>query len=524
MPDNADQAAFLGLAVRSLHLGFWRRAVTEVHYTVTDTLRQIYGVADPDQPFDRDLVMQLCHPDDLAKLTAYALLPEHPEDDTLFEYRIVTPAGDVKLLRVISSAERDAAGYITGHYGLIQDITQQDQLESQLRQAQKMEALGQLTGGIAHDFNNLLAVMRGNLELINRRVARGSQLAGFVAEGMRAVQRGIGLTQHLLAFGRMQVLTPVATDIGVLVTQMRSYLERLIAGNVVLKVALAPDLWRPHADATQLETAILNLVLNARDAMPDGGDLTIFGTNVDHWAADAEAGGAIAKDVLAPGEYVVIGVQDTGTGIEEAHLHRIFDPFFTTKETGKGTGLGLSMVYGFAAQSGGRLVIHSQLGTGTLAEIWLPRSRAAEPVEEVSPTVGAVGNLRILIVDDDVAVARTIATLLTDLGHETWLAASSEMALQLLATVPDIAVILSDMVLGGPQSGRHLVERLAADARFDQLPVILMSGYPQRDEQSGVALPPTVAFLKKPFTINELAGILRKVMTAASVRFWDNSL
>jgi signal transduction histidine kinase len=381
-------------------------------------------------------------------------------------------------------------------------------IEKAFRQAQKMEAIGQLTGGVAHDFNNLLAAVLGNLELLSRRPGIDSRGLRLIDAAVEGAERGKALTQRLLAFARQQDLKPVAVDAAKLIRGATEMLTRSIGPRVEIRIDLAPNLWRVRVDANQLELALLNLALNARDAMPDGGRLTLSARNetIEEPAGALPGDPLVAGDPLVPrsplvpGDYVCLAVADTGTGMDQATLARATDPFFTTKGIGKGTGLGLSMVDGMVAQSNGSLRLSSAAGSGTTAELWLPRAgEGATATHAAAREPGTKPRCRkILLVDDDALVCRTTAHMLTDLGHQVLEASSGKMALEMLHAGAAVDMVLTDQAMPG-MTGLQLAAQLRAS--WPELPVMISSGYPELPDEGGLKLPRLV----KPYGQEELA-------------------
>jgi PAS domain S-box-containing protein len=397
-----------------------------------------------------------------------------------------------------------ADGAIDGAVGIWLDVTAQRAMERQLRQAQKMEAIGQLTGGVAHDFNNLLAVVIGNLELLSDRTGDDARMQRIVQEAINAAERGAGLTRRLLAFARRQALSPTATDVNALVAGMAPLLQRALGETVAVEFATAAGLWPALVDASQLENAILNLSINARDAMPSGGKLRISTANA---VLDRDYTGQHAE--VAPGDYVSICVSDTGTGIAPEILDQVFEPFFTTKEVGKGSGLGLSMVFGFVKQSGGHVRIYSEPGLGTSVTLYLPRvagagmASADAATRAVSPGRGET----ILLVEDNEQLRETAAGMLTALGYRVVGAGEAQAALVLLDAHPEIRLLFSDVVLPGGVNGFELARE--ARRRRPGLPVVFASGFvdPSMVQDSGFA--EDILLLGKPFRRAELAEKVR---------------
>ena len=386
------------------------------------------------------------------------------------------------------------------------DITAQRAAEERLRQAQKMEAVGQLTGGIAHDFNNLLAVIMGNIELLQDRLGTKNQQ---LAAAYRSAKRGAELTQRLLAFSRQQPLTPQAIDVGGLVTAMSDLLNRSLGETIAIEISRSADLWHAHADPGQVENALLNLALNARDAMPEGGLLTITCSNARVTGPSLDPVSSDEDREVPPGDYVVLAVQDNGHGMSKDVRAHALEPFFTTKEVGQGSGLGLSMVYGFAKQSGGQVIIDSLEGQGTAVRLYLPRITEAgqSTAPETEPAAVKGKGERILVIEDDLDVGALVVTMLQDLNYLAHHAESAAEARQLLAQHQDFALLLSDVVLPGSKSGPALAEEICKD--YPGLKVIFMSGHLADAAGGAAALDPGAPFLPKPFRRRQLAQALR---------------
>jgi signal transduction histidine kinase len=392
---------------------------------------------------------------------------------------------------------------------LMAEMAERERTELALRQAQKMEAIGQLTGGIAHDFNNLLMAIMGNLELTAVRVS-DERVQHYVRNALHGAQRRARLVAQLLAFSRKQHLAPEPVDINDLVSTAAELLSRTLGNSIIVDVISERDLWPALVDATQLELMLLNLAINARDAMPDGGTLTIETARVDTLPDDLEG-------ELRPGQYVSIAVKDTGTGMSPEVLARAFDPFFTTKAPGKGTGLGLSQVYGFARQSGGTVKIESKLGRGTIVRILLPRSIEAAPKLDSRPAEAARAGERqlILVVDDDPSVLETTRSMLDDLGYQAIAANNLETA---LASVSGRTIDLAIVDLAMP--GVHGLE-LGQKLRQGQpgLPIIYCSGYPDLIEATGERVERDL-LLSKPYSSRELASKIETILHAGPTNFF----
>ncbi|MDX2236247.1 MAG: CHASE3 domain-containing protein [Hyphomonadaceae bacterium] len=392
-----------------------------------------------------------------------------------------------------------------------QAVAAQRQSEAALRQSQKMEAVGQLAGGVAHDFNNMLAIVIGSLEMAERRRAAGqADIERFLKNAMEGARRAAALTQRLLAYARQQPLEPRTIDVNKVVVDLTDLLRRSIGEAVTLKTALAPDLWRVRIDRHELENAIVNVAVNARDAMPQGGALSIATQNITLDEAAAERAGD-----MRPGDYVRIDISDTGAGMPAEVMERAFDPFFTTKSVGKGTGLGLSQVFGFAKQSGGHAALASTLGAGTTIALYLPRwggqedgAHDGDAAREEAPPRGAATEI-VLVVEDDDRVRVMSVEAVRELGYTALHAASGAEALQMLSDTPGVSLLFTDMVMPD-MSGRALVRE--AKARFPQLKVAYTTGYAHRSASERRLLDDDAVFIAKPFTLATLARSLRRAL------------
>ncbi len=390
------------------------------------------------------------------------------------------------------------------------EMLRREKAEEQLRQVQKMEAIGQLTGGIAHDFNNMLAVIMGALNIMQRRIDRGDfNIQPFMQAAIEGAQRGGALTQRMLAFARKQVLEPRPLDANKLVSGMSDLLRRTLGEVIQTEVVLAGGLWRTYADAHQLETAILNLVVNARDAMAQGGKLTLETANVHlDDAYVAEHG-----DGSAAGQHVMVSVADTGTGMPPEVISRAFDPFFTTKGPGKGTGLGLSQVYGFVKQSGGHIKIFSEVGQGTTFKIYLPRYHGpedADPAKKAEAVpVRAVQGETILVVEDDEAVRKLAVEGLNELGYAVLHADTAVQALKLLEEHPSVVLLFTDVVMPNV-NGRELADE--AQRRRPDLKVLFTTGYTRNAVVHDGTLEPGVRLIGKPYTLQQLGSMVRDIL------------
>ena len=381
--------------------------------------------------------------------------------------------------------------------------------EEILRQSQKMEAVGQLTGGIAHDFNNMLTGIIGSLELLRRRLARGrtEDLDSLIDLGVTSANRAAGLTHRLLAFSRRQSLDSKPVEMNTLVTSMGELLQRSINESIQLDMQLNGQLWVAEADPNQLESALLNLVINARDAMPDGGTLVVNTRNQHLDASFTEA-----HSNLDSGDYVVLSVTDTGCGMPQSTINRAFDPFFTTKPIGQGTGLGLSMIYGFSKQSRGHVAIHSEVGKGTTVSLYLPRFGGDVPEESPADTphpLFAQHGETVLIVEDDPAVRVLVSTVLSELGYAFVEAGDADSAVPILDSGQRIDLMISDVGLPG-MNGRQLAE-IGRQYRPD-LKVLFITGYAEHAAVRGGFLDPGMQMITKPFTFDLLTAKVREMI------------
>ena len=378
-------------------------------------------------------------------------------------------------------------------------MAERERAEEALRQAQKMEAVGQLTGGVAHDFNNLLQAILGNLEVLQDKLADWEDALRHVRAASQAGDRAATLTRRLLAFARRQPLSPASLNLNALVSGMQELVQRSVGEAVQVKAILAGGLWRTWADANQVENVLLNLAINARDAMPAGGHLTIETANshLDDRYVAAETG-------LQPGQYVVMCVTDTGTGMPSEVMARAFEPFFTTKPIGQGTGLGLSQLYGFARQSGGHAALYSEVGKGTTVKLYLPRYHGPEPQETtpVLPHVPIVDAARtILVVEDEALVRIQLVEALEERGYTVIETSEPQGAIRVLETDVKIDLLATDVGLPG-MNGRQLAE-IARQSRPD-LPVLFLTGYAPNAAQGDQELGPRTRLLSKPFSIGAL--------------------
>lgn len=404
----------------------------------------------------------------------------------------------------VSEFEMDGRSFFTG---IIHDLSAAKATEMALRQAQKMEAMGQLTGGIAHDFNNLLTVIIGNLEMLESRLSTPLQQE-LLKEALEAADLGARLTSRLLAFARRSHLEPEIVNLNSFVVGLTDMLHRTLGATISLSNALSPNLWSTRVDPSQVESAIVNLAVNSRDAMPDGGRLLIETANV---SIDEDMGDTL--DGLKPGDYVRLSVSDTGTGMTAAVREKAFEPFFTTKAQGRGTGLGLSMIYGFAKQSGGHATIYSEEGRGTTVNIYLPRYISPADAAEAEASSAAVGQGEgqlILAVEDDERVRRLTVSRLQQLGYRVLEAASGAEALEVIAAEPGIDLLFTDLAMPGGMSGYDL----SAEVRnlYPDIRILLTSGYAEELANSDRLPGEQFRVLRKPYRQADLARAIEDAL------------
>ena len=402
----------------------------------------------------------------------------------------------------VSEFEMDGRVHFTG---IIHDLSSQKATEQALRQAQKMEAMGQLTGGIAHDFNNLLTVIIGNLEMLEGKLTTTGQRE-LATEALEAADLGARLTARLLAFARRSHLEPEVVNLNDFVLGLTDMLHRTMGPTISLSNALTPRLWMTRIDPSQVESAIVNLAVNARDAMPEGGRLIIETGNavVDRIMSEDLEG-------LAPGDYVRLSVADTGEGMPPSVRERAFEPFFTTKEKGRGTGLGLSMIYGFAKQSGGHATVYSEIGRGTTVNIYLPRYGAeAAQVEETEMAVPVVSGKTVLVVEDDPRVRKLTVNRLETLSYATLVAADAHEALAILGSGAEVDLVFTDLVMPGGISGYELARRVAET--WPGLPVLLTSGYADELVRRDADAIAHLKVLGKPYRLADLSEAIAEAL------------
>ncbi len=424
-------------------------------------------------------------------------------------YRYIREHGD-RVIEAICAPVPSEPGEFPRIVVTAHDITESRRLEEQLRQAQKMEAVGQLTGGIAHDFNNLLQGIVGSLDLLQKRIEQGriAEIGRYATGAMASAKRAAALTHRLLAFSRRQPLDPKPVPVNTLVASMEDLLRRTMGERIEIELVLAGGLWLTLCDQNQLESALLNLAINARDAMPDGGRLTIETGN-----AHLDLAYAAQEQDVRPGQYVCLSVTDSGTGMSPDVVKRAFDPFFTTKPTGQGTGLGLSMIYGFARQSEGYAKIYSEPGQGTTVKLYLPRHRGDGPVADPLPQLGdehrADDGEVVLVVEDEAVVRALIVEVLNELGYRALQASDGPSGLDILEREGRIDLLVSDIGLPG-LNGRQIAD--AARRRRPELKVLFMTGYAENAALASGFLEPGMAMITKPFAMEALATRIREMI------------
>jgi PAS domain S-box-containing protein len=456
----------------------------------------------PHEIFDKDFADTIvAHDHQLIEANANFFLPEH---------KIETLGNGARIVTSNRIAICDHVGDVQYLVGVVEDVTERKAVEDQLRQAQKMEAVGNLTGGVAHDFNNLLTVIMCNLDLLQEDVAGNAEAEEKINVILEAAERGADLTRHMLAFSRRQPLQATEVDVNALIATTLRLLNRTLGENIFIAVHPAADLPVALVDPSQLETALMNIAINARDAMPDGGTLTIS-TSV----ADLDEDYAAHHPGVTPGTYVSVAVADSGIGMAPELLERIFEPFFTTKAAGQGTGLGLSMVYGFIKQSGGHINAYSEVGRGTVFKLFLPlaKSAASKPGRQSTAprAVRSSGHEVILAVEDNPDIRATVVRQLRDLGYRVHEADSAESALQILDSAAPIDLLFTDMIMPGGLNGKELATK--ARAKRADLRVLFTSGFLGTAAKHGPQLEPGDVLLNKPYHKHDLAKAVEETLS-----------
>jgi PAS domain S-box-containing protein len=552
--DRSSRAAeeLLALAEQAGRLGVVEWDVPSGKARLSSRCLELYGLDNLNFDGRYETLLACVYREDQPRATAsmeQAFADREPQVEIAF--RIIRPSdGELRWIEARRLIFYDAAGAPQRVVGVSVDVTEQKRASAQLRaftetleeavrartheleaqhearrkaedllrQSQKMEAVGQLTGGVAHDFNNLLTVIMGGLDVIGRELAKlgdipsSARIARARDLALQGAQRAAILTNRLLAFSRQQALDPRPLDANRLVADTAELLRRTLGEAIELEIVLAGGLWLAFADENQLETAILNLAVNARDAMPEGGKMTIETANTYLDEAYARA----VAEPLEPGQYVLIAVAvaDTGSGMDRNALERAFEPFFTTKAAGRGTGLGLSQVYGFVRQSSGHVRIYSEPGHGTTVKIYLPRHQGAgahaRPAERLPDAARASGRETILVVEDDEALRAFAVEALSELGYRVLPAADAQIALDTLDREPDIDLLFTDVVMPGGRNGRQLADE--AVKRRPTLKVLFTTGYTRNAIIHHGRLDPGVNLIGKPYTFEELGTRVRTLL------------
>lgn len=501
------------LVTRAAGSAIWEWEAQTDHQWWSEGLREIFRHPLVHISGNATVWRQNVHPDDIGRIDA-AFHRFLAGEDSFWRETYRFRRGDGSWATVEDSAfiQRDDVGSIVRILGIMTDVTEKSQLEERLRQAQKMEGLGQLTGGIAHDFNNLLMIILGSAEVLVESLGTQPALRKLAKMALDAADRGATLTSQLLSFSRKQPLLPEIVNAAKLIHRMEHLLRRTLPASIEIGIECSDHLWRIEVDAAQLESAILNLALNARDAMPDGGQLIIRAENAtldeNYQESDAE---------IKPGQYVVLTVTDTGHGIHHDNLSRLFDPFFTTKDVGKGSGLGLSMIFGFAKQSGGHICVSSKLDEGTSFKLFFPRTKKREQTVIAAPgSMVAGGTEAILVVEDDPGVREHVSEQLRGLGYDVYEASSGKAALELLRRTPAIDLLFTDVVMPGGMGGRGLAEA-ACEIRPD-IAVLFTSGYIDNSFDHHRKFDQGIKLLSKPYRREQLAAKVRELLNEKTKR------
>ncbi|MBD8729965.1 response regulator [Pseudomonas sp. CFBP 13710] len=533
--DLSESEQRLQHAMSAGRLGAWELTCNPLQLNCSDRTRTHYGI-EPSTRFDYSDWLLCVHPGDQAMMQEALINSLQLGADFALQFRNSWPDGSVHWVDMRARAIPDRQGRIQALVGVTTDITEQKAAEQQLRelngnleqqveertaqvrineealrQAQKMEAVGQLTGGIAHDFNNMLTGIIGSLELMRRRLSRNQldDLPKLIDMGISSANRAASLTHRLLAFSRRQSLDSKPVQVNGLVQSMEELLHRSLNESIALRMHLDPELWIAEADPHQLESALLNLVINARDAMPGRGEVIVETAN-----RHLDESFTSAHQNLAPGDYIMLSVSDTGSGMDQAVINRAFDPFFTTKPIGQGTGLGLSMIYGFSKQSRGHVAIQSTPGQGTTVQLYLPRCYASQLPQATAPVIEspmATNGETVLIVEDDHAVRSLVCEVLRELGYCYLEAADASAAQPILASGQRIDLLISDVGLPG-MNGRQLAE-VARHLR-PGLKVLFITGYAQHAEVRAGFLDDGMQMITKPFAFDVLTAKVREMSQA----------
>ena len=493
-------------------VGSWETNLATLEVTWSAETFRIFETSSAKFVHTHEGFLSFVHPDDRAAVDDAFQRSFKTREICTIQHRLAMRNGRIKVVCERWQTFVDSDGKPSRAIGTCQDITQHLDLEEQLRQSLKMEAVGLLTGGIAHDFNNVLTIIMAKVEALEEEDL-GPDVLGHIGGIRNATLRAADLTRQLLAYSRKQPLRPQRTNINDLVTATGELLRRTLGEQVEIAAVLADDLWTTNVDRAQLETALINLCINARDAMPEGGRLLIETRNEvldgDYVACDA---------TVIAGNYVMLAVSDTGTGMPPEVLAKVFDPFFTTKEVGKGTGLGLSMVYSFIKQSHGHIEIDSEVGRGTLFKLYLPRDAGVQEEMALRQRPAMLGGSeRILVVEDDPEVRASVVQQLQGLGYAVSESPDGAAGVTVLeAASPPLDLLLTDVGMPGPMNGRALVDEVAR--RWPRTKVVFMSGYSKSAIVHSCRLDEGVLLLSKPFLKRDLAGIIRQALDGSAGR------
>jgi len=496
------------LIVKAAGSAVWEHDIDEQSTWFSGGMKEIFG-HEPGPGEDASVFYtKHIHPEDAPRVMAATDRMVSESMSMHEQYRFRCADGRWAIVEDRAFAVKDGTGRVVRLMGSMIDISERLHLEQVMRQAQKMEAVGQLTGGLAHDFNNLLTIVMGNAELLSDALGERPQLQRMANMTLNAAERGAEMTNRLLAFSRKQPLQPRTIDVGQLVQGMESLLQRTLAGNIDIEIISAGGLWKADLDAGQLESALLNLAVNARDSMPDGGLLTIETAN-----CTLDAGFPSQELDVKAGQYVMLTVSDTGHGIPKDEIGRVFEPFFTTKDVGKGSGLGLSMVYGFVKQSSGHIQVFSEQGQGTALKLYFPRSVGKEEPEKVNDPSTKIfcGHEVILVVEDDHMVREHVVRQLNSMGYRIIEAATGSEAVEILKQGAEIDLLFTDVVMPGGMSGSALAD--AVRAMKPGIKVLFTSGYTENALMHDGRLDQGVQLLTKPYRSEQLAFKVREVLS-----------